>query len=268
MAVVTDIVIILHSLVVMVAIQYALLDNNHVECHTNLCNSLHEEEASLPWKVSDPQMQCSCCKFTKRHFIFTVFTSQAVLHTMVSILTVLLKHRVFRLPKYLWVYVVLIVIAVINAFYITRLFGKPTIVNETESVKWSLFTAPFRFTRTLVSTIISTTIRKLISEATGLNHWLERDTIKSRVHICSLNHDDVIWDNNGYILVILSWSYIVSTVFNIYILINCMINDKQIKFGDSNNNYTKSIKYTQSQDQVDNVCYSSDEDSFVLGWRL
>lgn len=284
MAVIKDIVIVLHSVVIMVAVQYLLADHKLVECETKQC-SLNDKESST-WNTmlsmkreENEEMECSCCKFERRSIASTIFTAQALIHITISIVSILLKRMVFSLRKLLWLYLVLIVIAIVNAFYITRVLSFSNTIQDNNSVNianegviWTIIASPLRLTWRIVSSLIYTGITKLLIHPMGLSG---KHGNVNTLYICSLNTDDVTSFNSEYGLSVLSWVYMLSAVFSVYTLVKCMSRERlqrteiQACGNSCNNNCKNGVKCVKRSERLDFVdAYSSDEDSFVLGWRL
>ena len=290
MAVIKDVIVVLHSVVVMLAVQYILQDHKLIECQTKYCNFVEKKDSSnSPWTAilslkTDKEgsvVQCSCCKLTSRHLVFAIFTTLAVLHVLISIVAVLLKLKTFSLSRFLWVYLIFSTIAVINAFLITRLFSvstpKPDVIKE--GAVWRLVAAPFRFVWRTFTSLIRTGFTKLLIEP--LSDWIGQDnTVDTSLYLCNMKNDSITWYNGEYGLAVLSWTYILASASNVYTLITCMSKERQRHLerremqACSNNNCTdlancggkNAMKSRDISDSVAN--YSSDEDSFVLGWRL
>lgn len=277
MAFIKDVIIAFHTVVITVAVKhllngYTLNDCQYKPCSSSLGNTAWTTVISLEEDDTD----CWCCTVTKRSISSSLFTVQTTIHVFISLLAILLKQRLVSLRNHLWVYYAIMVVGLINGFCITRLFANTTVLDDAnmkEGIIWKVVSTPFRFTLRLISSILYTSLNKLLIQPMGFSHWLENEH-SNMPHVCFLKTNDVRSLSSDYGLAVLAWVYMVLTMYNIYSIIRCMgrdkSRDKECCASTYNNNcedkVRRHVKKTRSLDCVDS--YSSDEDSFVLGWRL
>lgn len=276
MSLIKDVIIVLHTVVVTMSLRYLLDGYTLNACEMKPCKSLDTTAWNTIMMEQKDDHDCRCCKFNKRSISTSLFTGLTTIHIVITLITIILKRRIVR--NHLWVYFVIITIGIVNGFLIARLFAAANTIQDNtnieEGITWKVVSAPFRLTLAIISTIFYTTVNKLLIQPMGLSDWLGNKH-SNTPYICFLKTDDVTMLSSDYGLAVLSWVYMLLMMYNSYTLVKCMNRDKvhdkeQQYYGSNNNNcedqVRRHVKRAASLDCIDS--YSSDEESFVLGWRL
>ena len=286
MGTLSDAVVVGHSVLVMIAIQYMLQDYKLTDCQGKYCSPASTDQSYLITNLDvrkdkepppDSLVKCVCCRVTTKGFLKATFTTLALLHVAFSVASILVKRRVLNFSKCSWIYLILIIGTVFNALLITRLFNfdtKPA-VDSKESTLWTLLAMPLRLVWKTISSSFFFFFHQVLMKPTGLCNWYgsQKDTVDIPLYLCSLSDHDLTPTrfNPECGLAVLSWTYVVTSVLTLHTLINSM-NEEQEQMaeqGKTKDLCTQLNNNNNRKDSIDDVEYERfDDDSFVLGWRL
>lgn len=302
MSVLKDAVLVWYSLLVMLALRYLLQQHRVIDCGERYCASVGNNQAGhdnsyaegfMPSWIANEEAQdktrCLCCKVVGRGCC-TSYVYLATFHLVISVAVVFLKHKTFNSSKHLWIYIILIIAAIINTIFLTQLVRRDTHPNpvvepvKKEGLLWKIFSLPFRFIWNTLASVLTVVFYKILKGLLGCFTCYE-SARTSVMFLCSPDRNTMLSLNVmiEYAISALSWTYVASAVANIYSLMKSLAKEQRALLENANNNEAKDeqeeknecrlcreILAAKRRMKMRDVSDSedSDHDSFVLGWRL
>lgn len=299
MSVLKDAVVVCHSILVMLALRYLLQEQKVIDCEERYCASVENNQVGnvnsygegfmSSWITNEEAQErktpCLCCKVSHQGCWSGFCTFLATLHLVISVAVVFLKHKTFNSFRHIWVYIILIIATVINTLLLTRLIRSDTHQNpvtelKKEGILWKVFSMPFRIVWNALASVLGLIFyNEILTSMLGWFRCYQNSVRTPVMFLCSLDRNTMLSLNVmiQHAVCTLSWTYVVSAVVNIYSLMKSLGKEQLANNNRANDKQEKknscrlcreilAAKRRKTRDFLDSE--DSDNDSFVLGWRL